>query len=588
VPNVLPLAAAPPAAAPSLAPAAPATSATTVPIAVAETVAPTTGAPTEPCAEPVGTATPSRPLPPGWEVRVNCTTGHDYYVDHNTESTHWVAPAAPAEPATTVAPSEPAEPVASTTPAQQLPPGWEVRVNSTTGRDYFVDHNMKSTHWELPQPTTAGPETSAAPIVPVKTNSPETTLAPATEASSAPAAAPSAPATVAPVAPEGPAQQLPPGWEQRVNSTGRPFYVNHTTRSTQWEPPVVVAPAMTAEPTTTVAPATTMQPLPAGWEKMVNNTGRDFYVDHNKRSTQWDPPETTLASATEAPSAPAAAPSAPATVAPVAPEGPAQQLPPGWEMRVNSTGRDFYVDHNTRSTHWDPPETTLAPATEAPVVEAELDIASQQLPAGWEMPAPSATFNAEPLSDTTSTQTATSPPIEEVPAQPMPSGWEQSINSTTGRTYYIDHNTQSTQWDPPTIATTATSPPAGEVPAQQLPSGWERSIDSTTGRTYYIDHSTQSTQWDPPTITSTATSPPEGEGPAQQLPPGWDTGINSTTGRRYYIDHNSQSTQWDSPTILIGAPVAPATPPVSAPSTRVTGMSLMNPLVDADAATPVD
>merc|ERR1719191_105572 len=73
---------------------------------------------------------PSQQLPPGWEVRVNSTTGHDYYVDHNTETTHWELPpaateepispagppaAAPAEPATTVTPTTGTQPVAPAT-----------------------------------------------------------------------------------------------------------------------------------------------------------------------------------------------------------------------------------------------------------------------------------------------------------------------------------------------------------------------------------------------------------------------------------------------------------------------------------------
>ena len=30
-------------------------------------------------------------------------------------------------------------------------------------------------------------------------------------------------------------------------------------------------------------------------------------------------------------------------------------LPPGWEERVDSRGRVYYVDHNTRTTTWTPP-----------------------------------------------------------------------------------------------------------------------------------------------------------------------------------------------------------------------------------------
>ena len=30
-------------------------------------------------------------------------------------------------------------------------------------------------------------------------------------------------------------------------------------------------------------------------------------------------------------------------------------LPPGWEVKTTAEGRPYYVDHNTGTTHWDPP-----------------------------------------------------------------------------------------------------------------------------------------------------------------------------------------------------------------------------------------
>uniref|UniRef100_A0A6S8B3I3 WW domain-containing protein n=2 Tax=Aureoumbra lagunensis TaxID=44058 RepID=A0A6S8B3I3_9STRA len=32
-----------------------------------------------------------------------------------------------------------------------------------------------------------------------------------------------------------------------------------------------------------------------------------------------------------------------------------ESLPPGWEEKVAPDGRTYYVDHNTRTTHWDRP-----------------------------------------------------------------------------------------------------------------------------------------------------------------------------------------------------------------------------------------
>ena len=33
---------------------------------------------------------------------------------------------------------------------------------------------------------------------------------------------------------------LPPGWEKRTDKLGRPFYIDHKMRKTQWNPPVVI------------------------------------------------------------------------------------------------------------------------------------------------------------------------------------------------------------------------------------------------------------------------------------------------------------------------------------------------------------
>jgi hypothetical protein len=38
------------------------------------------------------------------------------------------------------------------------------------------------------------------------------------------------------------------------------------------------------------------------------------------------------------------------------------QLPAGWEKKITPDGQIYYVDHNTQSTHWDPPAAAAAPA----------------------------------------------------------------------------------------------------------------------------------------------------------------------------------------------------------------------------------
>jgi len=45
---------------------------------------------------------------------------------------------------------------------------------------------------------------------------------------------------------------------------------------------------------------------------------------------------------------------------------PGNDLPPGWEMKQDSEGKDYYIDHNTKTTSYYPPTVPLEPqATEA-------------------------------------------------------------------------------------------------------------------------------------------------------------------------------------------------------------------------------
>lgn len=141
--------------------------------------------------------------------------------------------------------------------------------------------------------------------------------------------------------------QLPPGWERRIDLSGRPYYVDHNRRTTSWnrpDPPQLRQPAATSLPAPH-QPQTSSNyadvPLPAGWEERRTPEGRPYFVNHNARSTTWSDPRR-----------------AATTTAATLPEdrnaklGP---LPSGWEMRLTSTNRVYFVDHNTRTTTWDDP-----------------------------------------------------------------------------------------------------------------------------------------------------------------------------------------------------------------------------------------
>ncbi|XP_060805532.1 E3 ubiquitin-protein ligase Nedd-4 isoform X2 [Amyelois transitella] len=84
--------------------------------------------------------------------------------------------------------------------------------------------------------------------------------------------------------------------------------------------------------------------LPPGWTMQKAPNGRIFFIDHNKKTTTWIDPRTGCASSL--PSAAAA------SAGPTDELGP---LPEGWEERVHTDGRIFFIDHNTRTTQWEDP-----------------------------------------------------------------------------------------------------------------------------------------------------------------------------------------------------------------------------------------
>lgn len=183
-----------------------------------------------------------------------------------------------------------------------LPQNWERRVDHYN-RVYYVDHVNRSTHWERPKP-------------------------------------------------------LPSGWEMRVDARGRTYYVDHNTRTTTWQRPTTEtvnaynqwrtqqATNLRVEHTQyqqrflnmnmdTPQPdaADPLGPLPEGWEKRTDKSGRIYYVNHISRETQWEDPRISGQAVNQNP------------------------LPANWEMRYTSDGIPYFVDHNTRTTSFNDPRT---------------------------------------------------------------------------------------------------------------------------------------------------------------------------------------------------------------------------------------
>ena len=164
---------------------------------------------------------------------------------------------------------------------------------------------------------------------------------------------------------------IPEGWEARVAQSGRVYFCNHVTRTTQWERPTVAASDISVaeddegdgmgrndgdDGGDAVAPPATNRrqqrqavrrqyesrgglfpaggSLPPGWERKVTPLGQVYYLDHNTRTSTWhDPRQPRVVNATSD-------------------LGP---LPRGWEMRQNAQGRNYFVDHNSQTTQFADP-----------------------------------------------------------------------------------------------------------------------------------------------------------------------------------------------------------------------------------------
>ncbi|XP_075981805.1 E3 ubiquitin-protein ligase Nedd4 isoform X2 [Anticarsia gemmatalis] len=85
--------------------------------------------------------------------------------------------------------------------------------------------------------------------------------------------------------------------------------------------------------------------LPPGWSMQKAPNGRIFFIDHNQKTTTWIDPRTGCASSLPTSSAAAGGVEADELGA----------LPEGWEERVHTDGRIFFIDHNTRTTQWEDP-----------------------------------------------------------------------------------------------------------------------------------------------------------------------------------------------------------------------------------------
>ncbi|XP_026654230.2 E3 ubiquitin-protein ligase NEDD4-like isoform X5 [Zonotrichia albicollis] len=197
-----------------------------------------------------------------------------------------------------------------TTPG--LPSGWEERKDAK-GRTYYVNHNNRTTTWtrpimQLAEDGMVGPGTSSSnhlsePQIrrPRSLSSPTVTLSaplegmkdsPVRRAVKDTLSNPQSPQPSPYNSPKpqhkGAQSFLPPGWEMRIAPNGRPFFIDHNTKTTTWEDPRLKFPVHLRSKAS--LNPNDLGPLPPGWEERIHLDGRTFYIDHNNKITQWEDP----------------------------------------------------------------------------------------------------------------------------------------------------------------------------------------------------------------------------------------------------------------------------------------------------------
>lgn len=268
-------------------------------------------------------------------------------------------------------------------------------------------------------------------------------------------------------------EPLAPGWEQKTTAAGRTYYINHTTRSTQWQRPGPSASSSTASSSQRTNPrvnlleqlsslssssADSSTPLPQGWEERVDANGRTYYVNHHNRMTTLERPrehtaqeeqeeeqqqemsraqaanmyrqrrhisvEDTISLRGDANGSPAetrrqdmAAQNRQVNTIDEEP------LPPGWATGVAPNGRQFFINHNTCKTQWDDPRKTRS---------GSMSRHSREVPDVGDLERTSS--NEDLLKN----------------LGPLPDGWEERTH-TDGRTFYINHRLRTTQWEDPRL-----------------------------------------------------------------------------------------------------------------------------------------
>lgn len=336
---------------------------------------------------------------------------------------------------------------------EALPPGWEERQDAI-GRTYYVNHIARTTQWERPTATNSqqgsnemaaafqrrfhisnDPSDSQNSTGNSANNSNVDSLSITSEGHASLRLDRSLSGSVASLNASA-SSNININNNSRIGLSPSP---SSTSLSNGSRPirPAPLPPASSAASSTSNTPISGRRlapqpPVPA--PRNTTENGRHSPDDNNDRVNNNDgnsPLNDTGGSSRETTDGP------PSSSAPPTGDGQQQQpqlpssegLPPGWTMQYAANGRLFFIDHSSKKTSWVDPRSGVASA----IPNAAQNSGNQ---AGGASGAGGANANARHQDDELG---------------PLPEGWEERVHND-GRTFFIDHNTRTTQWDDPRLS----------------------------------------------------------------------------------------------------------------------------------------
>jgi len=271
---------------------------------------------------------------------------------------------------------------------------------------------------------------------------------------------------------------LPPGWDCKLDPRGRPYYIDHNSKTTSYTPPLQ---------------------LPPGWEMRKDDKGRTYYVDHNTKTSSWYLPgqqrrqtqisnlprntynsqqqlQTVITVTGNAKRPPIVVTSA---------DGITQPNRPQLKKSDSKKLKKLKKKQSSSYRKHDDEEPEEIPEKKGPIVPVQVLPGNSKIGTQIILNQPLVPGALQPVPQQVSPTT--------IPLPQLPPGWEIRLDPQ-GRPYYVDHNTKTTSYIPPKVAQNQV-----KSPLSSLPPGWEIKTDNN-GRPYYIDHNTNKATYNLPIL----------------------------------------------------------------------------------------